>query len=751
MRAKNFLAWLAVPAMSLIASACSGGASLQDAWAEKVSASQSQAPSARSHRQTQKSFDVFGGGRSPSKDNDGGLQGEEVKGSGKFVANRAAFQAERTASGADGITLNLVGASIPDAAKVVLGDILKLNYLIDDKAVGAITLQTSKPIVRDAVLTVFETALKSSNLALIKTSDGAYRIVPLPAAERTGRGVAFGSDRVQGGQQVRVIPLQYVSSNEMSRVIEPVVPQRTVVRADATRNLLMVSGSSEDITMVTELVALFDVDWMAGMSFGVYPTKSTNPDELVKELEAVFGTQKDGPLGGTIKFLPNRRLGSVLVITSRPAYLQKVSDWIQKLDKVATKSEERIFVYKIQNRSADQLASLLKQFLSPNGAAQDAALPLSPKFETASSTTQPVASSSSQPTQPGGQSIFGASPGNAPLSTRRVEEPEPARIEASTGEPSLGPQKKNQFGTRIVADVAKNTLVIQATPKEYERILQLLQFLDVVSTQVLLEAVIAEVSLNDELRFGMRWFFEKKKNQFTFSDAASGAVASVFPGFSYFFSSKSVDVAINALAEVTDVKVISAPSLMVVDNKTAKLQVGDQVPIVTQTAQPVAGAGAPIVNSVQLKDTGVILSVTPRVNDSGRIELEIEQEVSNVTRTTSSGIDSPTIQQRRIKTTVEVTDGQVLALGGLIQQRENVSKTQIPLLGDIPIIGNAFREKNDRIDKTELLIFIRPRVVRDSQEGTAVTEEYRRQLNLRSPRILSTTDKRERDIKRLAH
>jgi general secretion pathway protein D len=286
-----------------------------------------------------------------------------------------------------------------------------------------------------------------------------------------------------------------------------------------------------------------------------------------------------------------------------------------------------------------------------------------------------------------------------------------------------------------VSDDANNSLLIVATAAQFERIRATLEEVDSVPNQVLLEAVIAEVSLDDDLRFGVRWFFGDGGNHGTFSDALSGAVASTFPGFSYFLKANDIAFTLNALSSVTNVRVLSSPSLVVLDNRKAILQVGDQVPIVTQQSTGVDTPGAPIVNAVELKDTGVILTVIPRVNDSGRVVLDIEQEVSSVVRTTTSGIDSPTIRQRKVKTAVAVTDGEALALGGLIQERETKGKTKVPVLGDVPLLGNAFRTKTDAVARTELIIFIRPRVIRDAAEARRVTEEFRKQLSIEAPRV----------------
>ena len=302
---------------------------------------------------------------------------------------------------------------------------------------------------------------------------------------------------------------------------------------------------------------------------------------------------------------------------------------------------------------------------------------------------------------------------------------------------------------RIVADAANNSLLIMATPDQYGMIEQILHAVDVAPRQVLLEATIAEVTLNDQLRFGVKWYLEKNFGKFTFSDAVSGAVRSAFPGFSYFFPSTDVSVAVDALSEVTDVKVVSRPTLTVRDNKEAELQIGDQVPITTRTASSGSDADAPVVNQVNLKDTGVILNVTPRIAKSGRVLLDIEQEVSDVVRTTSSGIDSPTIQSRRVKTSVVVQDGQTLVLGGLMQASEKESREQVPVLGEIPFLGAAFRRKVDREARTELVIFISVAVMHDPAAVSNVMKEFADQLLAQMPDGPSRLDAATRQAVRI--
>jgi general secretion pathway protein D len=275
--------------------------------------------------------------------------------------------------------------------------------------------------------------------------------------------------------------------------------------------------------------------------------------------------------------------------------------------------------------------------------------------------------------------------------------------------------------------------VILATTAEYRMIEATLKRLDITPLQVLIEVTIAEVSLTDDLRYGLQWFFESGSSAVTFSTLSTGVVASAFPGFSYFFSGNDARVVLNLLTEITDVRVISSPQLMVLDNQTARLQVGDQVPIATQSAVSIGDPDAPIVNSIQFRDTGVILEVTPRVNASGLVVLDVFQEVSDVIATTTSDIDSPTIQQRSIESTVAVQSGDTVALGGLIRDRDEESVTGVPLLSSIPVLGNLFKTTQNQVRRVELLVLITPRVVRNRREALEVTEELRRRLSTLGP------------------
>ena len=550
------------------------------------------------------------------------------------------------------------------------------------------------------------------------------------------------------GITTRIVPLKYVAAAEMRRVIEPMFDKGAILRADDQRNLLVVNGTGRELANLDNLVSIFDVDWMRQMSFAVFPVKTADPDVVAKELETVFGIDKDGPLKGLVRIVPNPRLNSVLVMSSKPNYLDTARTWIERYENMAENKEEQIYAYKVQNRPAAELAEILHKVLatdtqsgggSPGGVA--------PRLEAAT-----VASpASSVRTGTGLGATAGLGTGSAIGGASRTSMFSSAQTTPRQDAGAAAAAAYRAGAAKVVVDEQMHTLVIQTVPTEYQRILRILRRIDVAGTQIMIEASIAEVTLTDELKFGVKWFFEKGNHSVTFTDAASGAVASAFPGFSYFLAARNINVALDALSSITKVNVISTPNVTVVDNKTAMLQVGDQVPIQTQTAQSVAGAGAPILSSIQMIDTGVILSVTPHANDNGRVLLDIEQEVSTAAPTTTSGIDSPTIQQRRIRTTVAVADGETVALGGLIQERDTAGKTHIPILGDIPVFGNAFGTKDDQINRTELLIIIRPRVMRDGEDARRATEEYRSRVKLEPPRSQMGRSKIDRDLNRAAH
>ena len=656
-------------------------------------------------------------------------------GTDQLIATALGKGNARTADG--NVVLNLAGVPLQQAAKTVLGDLIGVNYVIDPRVEGAITVQTTRPVAKSEALEMFQAALTPIGASLVENR-GLYRVVPADQGSSgtitTGR---TAPDSI-GGNGVRIVPLKFVAATEVARVLEPMVPKGAIVQADDGRNIIGLKGSPPEIDSMLDTISIFDVDVMKGMSFAVVPVKSPQPEKLADELKAVFATERDGPLKGRVRFIPNARLGAILVVTSQQSYLARAQAWVRRLDTKAAGSEPQLHVYQVQNRPAEEISTILQSMFADELKAVKARS-VSPKSKPVTVADQGTGSGFAR--NSGGVANSATSSGVAksitPLSDQQNlarlvnNDPDPLPDNAGSGTSAPGAPEPTM---KIVADDTKNSLVVMANERDYQRILRVIRNLDVVPSQVLIEAAIAEVSLNDDLKYGVEWQLQKNGTPTaTFSSLTSGAVAAAFPGFNYAFNASNISAMLKALNDITRVNVISTPSLMVLDNKTARLQIGDQVPITTQTATNVVTSQAAIVNTVSMQDTGVILSVTPRINESGRVQLEIEQEVSSVVKTTTSNIDSPTIQQRRVRTTVVVNDGEVLALGGMIQDQTSRDSTQIPLLGDIPGVGALFSNRTNSVEKKELLILITPRVVRDAGESRAVTEEYRRKMKVYMP------------------
>jgi general secretion pathway protein D len=675
-----------------------------------------------------------------------------VEGTGEFTNPAAGPSAEpvaRADANKDGVTLNLAGAGVPAVAKLVLGDTLGLNYSVHPDISGKITISTPQAIPKSDLYAVFQSLLRSQGMVIL-VEDGVHKIVPDSAAP-----IGLANRGQTAGLTSSVVKLRYVAPEEIERVLKALAPQSSIVSVDQNRNLLVVRGTPSELTSIRQTVQTFDVDWMRGMSIGIYPIESGDPEAVAKELDTVFANDRESPIKGVVRFVPNRRLKSVLVLTSQPAYLNKAAAWIQRIEYVGKAAEKKVHVYHVQTRPATELSRLLQQIYKPARGedAEQASTPaenggeqLSTQQRTNGGASGGAGDPRPQPVQIAPvQPVAGLGVGSATSTDQR---PSSDIVTGSVGAASV--PAATQFsddrggGVQIISDDANNALIITATAAEYRRMREILRRLDVAPNQVLLEATIAEVSLNDQLKFGLRWFFQKGRSDFSLTDSALGTIAPRFPGFSYFLDLPNVQVALNALSDVTDVNIVSSPSLMVLDNKLAVLQVGNEVPVATQSAVSVISPGAPIVNSISFRSTGVILRIRPRIGDSSRVLLEIEQEVSDVIPTTSSTIDSPTIQQRRIKTTVAVQSGQTIVLGGFMQDNASKRRQKMPLIGSVPVIGNLFKDKDDRLRRTELLIAITPNVVKDPNQLQGIAAEFRDRLNFTTrPQRRAPPDLRE--------
>lgn len=625
---------------------------------------------------------------------------EILRGDGEFIGNKPSAPVRSTRTGS--ITLDFADADLKDVVRTILGDILKAPFTVDPKVSGKVNLKSIRPLTETDVIATLETVLRANDAAMVKSGE-AYAIVPLADAQkRSENPLNARTDRaLLPGYGVDVVPLRFVAASELQKVLSNIVGQGTLLGIDTSRNLIFIQGTAPERAATLSAVDMFDVDYLKAMSFAFYRPQNSSPTTLAAELRTVI-ERPNSPSLGLVQLIPLDRTGMLIVVSSREAHLQSAVKWAEKLDVPSVGPARQFYYYRLQDAKVQDIAPTLAAIWGGGPGARR------------------TSASGPATDQRAGATLPNATSGPA--------------VEAIQSAPSIGDYANGigdteRSGPQLIPDEANNAVIIRANKVEYEAIVRFLREIDVTPAQVLIEATIAEVSLNDKLRYGVEWFFRSGNS--TFNQSRSGRVSSQFPGFSYTYLIPDVEVALNALGTVTHVNVVSTPKIMTLDNRSATLQVGDQVPIITQSAVAIGEVSRPtVVNSVQFRDTGIVLTVTPRIGKGGTVYVDINQEVSDAVPTTTSGIDSPTIQQRKISTSVAVKDGDTMALGGLIRQSRSNGNSGIPVLKDIPVVGDLFGTSDETVGKTELLIFIRPQIVTGAASARAATEELQSGLNL---------------------
>ena len=627
-----------------------------------------------------------------------------VLGTGKFV--QSARGPERAVLADDGgIVLNFEKAELHEFMRVIFDTILKQNYIVDPSVGGTVTLHTTRSITLDAVLPIVETVLQLNGAAVIY-DDGAYRIMPLADAAQSSRSPSIGRYSSGGGvgYGIQVVPLQYASATEIEKILTPLVSDGTTLRVDTARNVLILSGPRFRLEELLATVRTFDVDWLKGMSFAIFRLEYADAATMVEELEQIIGGDSATPLAGIVRLLPIERLNAVLVITHRPDHIAQVRALIEQFDLgVEGSGGRRLFVYDLENGKAESIAESL-QLIFGTGDGRDSVAPVGTLaaagvFRPATAVSRPV------PTP-------GAS-----------QQPQ----DTGTGG---GIAADQQSEIKVIADTDNNSVLVLASQEDYRSIEAAIRRLDVPPRQVLIEATIAEVSLTDNLNYGVRWFLEKSDWELGFNAPVPTGAGGEGLTFAFFDQDSSVRAFFDLLSANSNVKFLSTPQVMVLDNQTATIRVGDQIPVTTRSSQSTTNPDAPIVTEVQFRDTGTLLTVTPRINAGGQVTLEISQEVSLPGSSPAvGGGGNVAIAQRTINSSVTVQSGQTVVLGGLILENTTEGRTGIPILQSIPFLGNAFSTTTQDVFRTELLITVKPQVITNSSDMRKVTEELRRQIS----------------------
>ncbi len=694
-------------------------------------------------------------------------------------------------------SFNFEEAPIAEVVRTVLGDVLKSDYVLHPPLNGSVTLVTKNPMPADQAVFLLESALQANGLALMRDARGVYHVGRPDALRAIGGSVRMANSgaALPPGYGTVVIPLQYIGANEMANILRPMAQPEAIVRVDALRNLLVMAGTRTQAEGWMEIINMFDVDLLKGMSVGVFPLKYVSTKEVEAALrlvsgglsgegapaapqpagrpgapqaaagsaaaqaqaQAVAALGPNNPLFGALRVMPIERLNSVLVVTPRAAYLEEARRWIEKLDQPGDGgAEAQLFIYSVQNVNARHLATVLSGIfggLSGSGGtvANTGVAPGLPTATGLSGGGYPVGAGAvgllgGAPGYGGGYgagfgggafgSGFGGTFGNRggvlqPSVSGAFSRPQQTGGLPGTAQPPVG---ATLGSIRVMADDLTNSVLVWSTRAEYERIEATLKRLDVRPTQVLIEASIVEVTLNDDLRYGLQWAFSDSRNTTNYTGTGvlsnsnlPGVMSLPLNGFSYTLRNSlgNVRAVLSALSTKTSVKVVASPSLMVLDNHLASIAVGTQTPIQSGTTSNLEGTVT--TTNIQYKDTGVNLMVTPSVNAGNIVTMQIDQAVTDV-----GAQDDVTKQrsflQRQLSSKVAVRSGESIVMGGLIQERGTTGKTGVPILHTIPLVGNLFGTTATDGARTELLVVITPRVVRSDIDIREVSEDLRDRL-----------------------
>ena len=726
-------------------------------------------------------------------------------GNDQLVRPGLAPKSDPVLSQGERVSLNFENVTVSSLASALLGDLLKVSYTIDAGGDTMVSLRTSKPLPRKQVLDVLDTVLLPHDLAIVRDSAGVYHV--------TKRSVTAGSRPLTSASKIKdlagagtvIVPLNHIGAGEMAKILGPLAPRESIVYVDTLRNLLVLQGSKIQLEGWLEMVDAFDVDYLSGMSLGVFPLEYTNVNVVYDTLQAMIAPDQasgafgggsgaggaqggvgarpgsapsgaggatalaqsgGGPLNGLVRLFPVERLNALVVVTPRSQILGQVESWIKRLDQPTDSLEAGLFVYPVQNGSAARMAELLNGLFGGAGSGGRAGVAggsAPTQFGQAgafgsgigannSSTRSGVSAAGTLSSAASGSGIFGSSGSGSGLGSGVGAG---GVFGASSGSGLGGSNAATttvsdlEGNVRVVADESRNALLIRAPRTEFRRIERALRELDKAPTQVLIEATIVEITLTGSLEYGVEWAFNNglgggRTGSGLISASGSSDLSGVSKGFSYSIvnNAGAVRATLNALANKSQLRVLSNPSVLVLDNHSATFQVGDQVPV--RTGNSTISNGVVISDSFTYKDTGVMLSVSPSVNSGGLITLGVSQAVIDIGATLDAATNQSKFLTRQIQTRVAVRSGETVVLGGMIRENETRARGGVPALSDIPLFGALFSTTSEKRERTELMVLLTPRALEDDDQVRAASVEMRqriRSLSLQDPTGLGSGSK----------
>jgi general secretion pathway protein D len=657
----------------------------------------------------------------------GGVEEVELReGAGTFI-NEDAARRKLSAVSEDGeIVLNFEGESLQSVIHTILGEVLQETFVIGPGVSGQVTFSTSKPVSRDQLMPILELLLRWNGAVLVYT-EGRYHILPVAEAVRGNLVPVLSAEAQAMGYEVHVVPLEFIGALEMAKILEPYVRPGAMIRVDPGRSMVFLAGTQEELRNYQKTVDIFDVDWLAGMSVGIYPLQTVDVESITSELTTIFGTEGESPLAGMFRFVPLERLASVMVITPQEAYLEKARTWIETLDRGAAGSGVQLYVYRVKNLEAQILAEYLSQLFGGES-------------------TTPKKNTSRGTLSPGLQEAQSSSIGDFNSNRERANE-RGLQSNRSTG--SVVSTEEGEI--RITSVLETNSLLIQATQTQYSSIHAAIERIDQEPLQVLIESQILDVELNEELQFGVNWYFTNNPDAIApingqagsspisdaFDTLAFGGSTNLFANIVGPVGDAFMQATINALDSVTDVRSLGAPSLLVRNNATATITVGTQVPVQSSS---ISTGNSNVVSSAQYVSTGITLTVTPRINPGGLVYMDVSQEVSRAgTRDPDiSASGNPPINNKSVTSQVAVQSGQTIFQGGLISEQTSKTRTGVPYLNRIPVIGNLFGSTSDSTIRSETIVMITPTVIENTNDLKTVSDDIRTEFMRVPPITIST-------------
>jgi general secretion pathway protein D len=681
-------------------------------------------------------------------------QRQIIRGNQRFIqgpantVGRPVPMGPRQGDGSGGVMFNFNNQSIVAVINTIMGDLLQESYSISQGVTGEVSFSTSSPVDKAQSMAILESLLSWTNNAMIRQGD-RYLILPASQAVAGQLVPSIGMRQPGAGLSVRLFPLRFISATEMQKLLKPFARENAFLLVDPARNLLGMAGTADELANYQASIDTFDVDWLRGMSIGVFGLQRATVAELLPELQKVFGPDSGTPLAGMLRFMPIERTNSVVAISSQPQYLEEVGEWIRTIDNGGG-NEPQLYVYDVRNMKATDLGRYLRQIYGSGQIQDEAAAEVAPGMNT-TTLSSPIGGRQNGggafDNQSGGLGggLSGSSGGgrnNTSFMQNDVgRNPAATDADTETGteeEPGTDGRKQLDDSTRITAQKSSNQLLIRTRPSQWAEIESAIRRLDNPPMQVQIETRILEVSLTDELDLGVQWYLGQLAGNSTtpgIGNARGSQGALGFGGvglgaadtFFYSFVGGDLQVAIRALETNGKTQVLSAPSLVVMNNQQAQIQVGDNIPI-SQTTVNTINTDTTL-SSVEYVQTGVILDVVPRINPGGLVYMDIKQQVSDANDTADPDVN-PRISTRSIATQVAVQSGQTVLLGGLIQQDDAQGVSKVPYLGSIPGLGWLFGASSRSKGRTELIVLITPRVVTSNSEAREITDEYQRQFKL---------------------